>query len=103
MVVPYRHIGSLSDLADREHEELWTVVRKFERILKKAMNPEGFNIGLNLGKAGGAGFADHLHIHIVPRWEGDTNFMPVLGGVKVVPESLESAYKSLKHAIKTNE
>lgn len=96
MVAPYRHTGKLEDLADDERNELFTTVNKGVVILKKVFNPDGLNVGLNLGKAAGAGVSDHLHVHIVPRWNGDTNFMPVLADVKVVSEALEDTYSKLK-------
>lgn len=99
MVAPYRHIGDLHDLTDGEARELFEIVNKSLRLLKEVMNPAGFNIGLNVGKAAGAGIAEHVHTHIVPRWEGDTNFMPVLSDTKVVPEALTSTYRKLKEKI----
>ncbi|MBN1793768.1 MAG: HIT domain-containing protein [Candidatus Omnitrophica bacterium] len=95
MIAPYRHAATLSALKPCERNELWNMVVVFEEILQNALNPHGFNIGLNVGKAGGAGFDEHLHIHIVPRWSGDTNFMPVLADIKVIPESMESVYQVL--------
>jgi len=96
MVAPYRHIANLEDLTGWEANELFEVVKKGIEVLKEVMNPAGFNIGLNVGKVAGAGIEEHIHIHIVPRWQGDTNFMPVLSEVKVVSEGLAATYKKLK-------
>ncbi len=95
MVVPYRHVPSLLDLTDDELAELMKVTQIAERVLRAALQPHGFNIGLNLGRCAGAGIEDHLHIHIVPRWHGDTNFMPVIADTKVLPELLEQTYEKL--------
>jgi len=96
MVAPYRHIANLQDLRDEEATELFDIVKKGLGLLKEVMKPAGFNIGLNLGKVAGAGIAEHLHIHIVPRWQGDINFMPVLSDTKVVSEAVSGTYKKLK-------
>jgi ATP adenylyltransferase len=96
MIAPYRHIANLGDLADEEANELFDIVKKGLELLKQAMNPMGFNVGLNLGKVAGAGIAEHIHTHIVPRWQGDTNFMPVLSDTKVLSEALISTYRKLK-------
>lgn len=90
MIVPYRHLGRLRDLRDDELLELMRLTDRTRRVHERVLQPEGFNIGLNLGRAAGAGIEDHLHIHVVPRWVGDTNFMPVLGDVKVMPEHLQT-------------
>lgn len=95
MVVPYRHVPNLSDLTDEELSELMKVTQVAEKALRQALNPHGFNIGLNLGRCAGAGIEEHLHIHIVPRWDGDTNFMPVIGQIKVLPEWLSETYERL--------
>ena len=96
MVAPYRHLASPDDLAkDELHEHFETVSRAVE-VLKKVFNPGGFNIGINLGRAAGAGVADHIHTHIVPRWVGDNNFMPVVGEVRVLPQALAETYDKLK-------
>lgn len=100
MVAPYRHTANLSDLTNEEMLEVMRLVAKSVEWLTSAYKPEGFNVGLNLGRAAGAGIQDHLHWHIVPRWSGDTNFMPVIGEVRVLPQSLEDSYDVLvKHAI----
>jgi ATP adenylyltransferase len=96
MVAPYRHIASLQDLGDEEANELFYIIKTSLELLKKAMKPMGFNVGLNLGKVAGAGIAEHIHTHIVPRWQGDTNFMPVLSDTKILSEALISTYKKLK-------
>jgi len=96
MVAPYRHLGILQDLTDVEAKEHIDLVKKSVELLIKVMNPHGFNVGMNLGKIAGAGVDDHIHTHIVPRWQGDTNFMPVIADTKVLPESLAATYKKLK-------
>lgn len=95
MVAPYRHTGYLDDLSQEELIEMIELVKSSCRKLKAAIKPEGFNLGVNLGKVAGAGFADHIHIHVVPRWEGDTNFMPVVARTKVIPQSLDDLYRLL--------
>lgn len=95
MVTPIRHIPSLNDLTDDEALELHQLTARTVNVLRETMNPEGFNIGINLGAPAGAGLKDHLHQHIVPRWTGDTNFMPVLGGPRVMPEALLDTYDLL--------
>ena len=96
MVAPYRHTGDLQDLTDAEAKEHFDIVKKSLELLKEVMEPAGFNIGLNLGRAAGAGIAEHIHTHIVPRWQGDTNFMPVLSDTKVLSEALISTYRRLR-------
>lgn len=96
MVCPLRHVSNLSDLSNHEHLELMAWATRSVDILKKHMNAEGFNIGINLGKAGGAGLRDHLHMHVVPRWTGDTNFMSVTGDLRVIPQALEALWLELK-------
>lgn len=95
MIAPYRHINRLDLLTDAEKLELSTFTSKAVAILEQQMNAEGFNIGINLGSVAGAGLKDHLHQHIVPRWNGDTNFMPVLADTKVMPQHLEATYDQL--------
>ncbi|MEE9239023.1 MAG: HIT domain-containing protein [Thermodesulfobacteriota bacterium] len=101
MAVPYRHINNMSELDHKERLELMNLTTKCIEILK-VMHPDGFNIGMNLGTAGGAGIDDHLHFHIVPRWNGDTNFMPLIADVKVMPEYLEDTYETLSEQLKNN-
>lgn len=98
MVAPKRHVASLMELTTEERMELMDLLNTSLEVLRVVMNPGGFNIGVNMGKAAGAGLEDHLHVHVVPRWNGDTNFMPVLADVKVVPEHIEETYKKLKKA-----
>jgi ATP adenylyltransferase len=98
MAVPYRKVGELAALGDSEKLELFALAELAQALLKRAVQAQGFNVGLNLGKCAGAGVADHLHLHIVPRWEGDHNFMPVLGGTRVLPEALAACYVKLMAA-----
>jgi ATP adenylyltransferase len=95
MVAPYRHTADLVGLTPEEQEELMTLTRHGVRLLKEAFRPEGFNLGMNLGRTAGAGVEDHLHMHIVPRWNGDTNFMAVVGDTKVLPDALFPGYDKL--------
>lgn len=96
MVAPYRHIASLEDMDDEELWEHIDIVRRSTRALRSVFDPAGFNIGVNIGKSAGAGISDHTHTHIVPRWAGDTNFMPVVADTRVLPEGLTSTYSKLK-------
>lgn len=98
MVAPIRHVKDISLLSDREAEDLFLALKKAKLLLDKTLRPQGYNIGLNIGVVGGAGFAGHLHIHIVPRWKGDTNFMPVVFDTKLVSQSLDELYKILLNA-----
>lgn len=103
LIAPYRHVGDITDLTS---DELWGMmeqVRVSEKIIRKVMAPDGFNIGINVGSVSGAGMEDHLHAHIVPRWDGDTSFMPVFGDVQVVPEALEETYDKLKEEFENSE
>ena len=95
MVSPFRHIGCLTEQDADESKEMNQLTHKCIEILRAVINPEGFNVGYNIGKAAGAGYDEHIHCHIVPRWTGDTNFMPVLGETKVHPEHLKTTYKKL--------
>jgi len=99
MVAPYRHIANLPDLTDEEVKEHCDIVKKSIGLLTETLNPAGFNIGLNIGKVAGAGIEEHLHTHIVPRWQGDTNFMPVLSDTRVISEGIAATYKKLKDAM----
>jgi ATP adenylyltransferase len=94
MIVPKRHYVDLEQLDDNELKELFDLLRRSMRVLKSRLHPHGFNVGMNIGKVGGAG-EDHLHIHLVPRWTGDTNFMPVIGETKVISEYLKETYGKL--------
>ncbi len=96
MVVPYKEVPDLNGLTDEEMTDLWKLVLCCTNALAAVMKPDGFNVGINLGKVAGAGIAEHLHIHIVPRWNGDTNFMPVLAQTSVVPEALEEIAAKLR-------
>jgi ATP adenylyltransferase len=96
LVSPVRHIKDLERLTAAEEQELMGVTRHAICVLKRCLSPEGFNVGLNLGKVAGAGFADHLHCHIVPRWEGDHNFMPILAETRVISEHLMDTYERLR-------
>ncbi len=98
MVVPKKHVSELSDLTVDERCELMELLNHSIEVLKKELNPQGFNVGINLGRCAGAGLETHVHIHIVPRWAGDTNFMPVLADVKVIPEHIMATYEKLKKA-----
>jgi len=99
MIVPKRHIACLSQLNAQEKNEFFEVLEKVMKALARAMKPQGFNLGMNISDVAGAGVPDHIHWHIVPRWKGDVNFMPVVTGTKVISESLESAYEILSWAL----
>lgn len=101
MIAPYQHVGTIEKLDSATLTELMTQAQLALRALRTTMKPDGFNMGINEGKVAGAGFADHMHLHIVPRWNGDTNFMPVIADVKVIPEHLASTYKKLKQALES--
>ncbi len=95
LVAPLRHVSTLAALLPEEKLELITMVERSIGVLKEVMNPEGFNVGLNLGKAAGAGVEEHIHFHVVPRWSGDTNYMTVFGEVRVIPEHIQATYQKL--------
>ena len=98
MVAPYKHTGDLDELAEQELADITRLIVRCKQVLARAIKPHGFNIGLNLGQVAGAGVLDHVHWHIVPRWNGDTNFMPVVGAVRVIPQALDEIYETLcKH------
>lgn len=98
MVAPKQHIAEIETIPPATYQEMWQLMSKSIKVLKKSINPEGFNIGINLGKVSGAGLKTHIHIHIVPRWSGDTNFMPILTDTRVISEALDKTYeKFLKH------
>jgi ATP adenylyltransferase len=99
MVAPYRHVANIEDLTSDESREHFNLVKKSLALLKEVLRPGGFNIGLNIGKIAGAGIEEHLHTHIVPRWQGDVNFMPVLADTRVISEGLAATYKKLKGAM----
>jgi ATP adenylyltransferase len=98
MVVPYRHVATLIDLSDDALMEMSQLARRAEKHLRAVYHPDGLNLGMNIGKSAGAGIAGHLHLHVLPRWTGDTNFMTVVGETRVVPEALETAWRKLRAA-----
>jgi ATP adenylyltransferase len=103
MVAPYRHIGDPLDMNPQESSELLYGIRISIEVLREALKPDGFNIGLNVGEVAGAGYAGHVHAHVVPRWAGDTNFMAVTADTRVVPEALASTFGRLKEALTRRE
>ena len=96
MIAPYAHIGELSLADDATWMEMTSLARKAEQALRHAYRPEGINLGMNLGKSAGAGIADHIHMHVLPRWHADSNFMTVIGETRILPEALEDTYRKLK-------
>jgi ATP adenylyltransferase len=96
LVSPIRHVKDLEGLTEQEFSELMPMTRDSIRVLSRCLSPEGFNVGINLGKVSGAGYADHLHVHIVPRWNGDHNFMPVLADTQIISEHLGDTYRKLR-------
>jgi len=102
LILPYEHVCRLEDLSPEAQAEMIHTVSYLTELLRQAMNPNGFNIGINQGKAAGAGIDDHIHIHVVPRWLGDTNFMPVIAEMRVIPEWLDDTYAKLKALIQQN-
>jgi ATP adenylyltransferase len=99
MVVPVRHVGRIEDLTDEELHDMMAFVRILSTVFKETMSIDGLNVGINAGKAAGAGLEEHIHIHMVPRWFGDTNFMPVIGETKVISEHLHASYRKLKEKL----
>jgi ATP adenylyltransferase len=100
LVIPFRHVFDLSELSVEEGTELFQLLCLAKEVLLEKMSPQGFNIGMNLGSAAGAGIPGHLHWHIVPRWQGDTNFMPVVGELKVIPQHLQRTFETLSAGFK---
>lgn len=98
MIAPYKHTSRLADLDDAALLEIMSLTVRAQAALKIAFGPDGYNVGMNLGRVAGAGIADHLHQHIVPRWNGDSNFMPVIGETKVLPDSLDNSYAKIRSA-----
>ncbi|MFH1679659.1 MAG: HIT domain-containing protein [Candidatus Eisenbacteria bacterium] len=98
MIAPYRHVRSFSALDGEERSEIMELLALCETVLEDVLHPNGMNIGVNLGKAAGAGVPGHIHVHLVPRWQGDANYMPVLGNTKVLPEGLRETYARLRDA-----
>jgi ATP adenylyltransferase len=96
MIVPYTHTSDPATLDEATSLELWRLTMKSKAALTAAFNPDGFNVGMNIERVAGAGIDQHIHLHIVPRWNGDTNFMPVIGGTKIISQSLSDAYAALK-------
>ncbi len=99
MIVPYKQTADMNDLTEEELTDLWKLTRRCVNALTVLMRPEGFNIGINLGRVAGAGITEHLHIHVVPRWNGDTNFMPVIAHTSVLPQALEDLAAQLRGAL----
>jgi ATP adenylyltransferase len=99
LLCPLVHKGQLDELADDEHLDLQHLLARYVTMLRRLLKADGFNVGLNLGRAAGAGVPGHLHWHIVPRWSGDTNFMPAVGGVKVMPQALDALWETLAEAV----
>jgi len=89
MIIPQRHLGDVLELTAEERMEMFALLDVSVRVLRETMKPHGFNVGMNLGKAAGAGIEEHVHLHVIPRWEGDTNFMSVVGNVRVIPGGLD--------------
>jgi ATP adenylyltransferase len=100
IVAPYAHLANLEDLPPDTLHEMMDLAQLSTRALKSSFNPDGMNLGFNLGAAAGAGIKDHLHLHLVPRWQGDTNFMPVIGDVRVIPELLDQTFDKLTEAFR---
>ena len=99
MIAPRRHLGSLAEATSEELSEMMALARRLESVMARVYTPDGINLGLNLGKAAGAGVADHVHLHMLPRWAGDTNFMTTVGGTRVIPEDPVEACARLKAEI----
>ena len=99
MIAPYQHVSSIEKLESAALAEFMSQAQLALRGLRQTMQPDGFNLGINDGKVAGAGIADHVHMHVVPRWNGDTNFMPIIADVKVIPESLDNTYRQMKQAL----
>jgi ATP adenylyltransferase len=99
LVSPYRHIGDFTELSDAELLEINIIIRKLVKVLTSLYSPDGFNIGLNIGRAAGAGFPGHIHFHVLPRWNGDTSFTATLADIKVVSESLDDSYLKIKEEL----
>lgn len=99
MVVPYRHVASMEELSDEELLDLSKTINLMMRAIRVAYNPDAFNVGANIGRDAGAGIEGHFHVHIVPRWRGDTNFMPVIAETKVIPQLLRDSYYAIKRAL----
>ncbi|MDO8519733.1 MAG: HIT domain-containing protein [Deltaproteobacteria bacterium] len=96
LISPFRHFNLFEEITAEEHREMGELVARSIAALKRSVHPQGFNVGLNLGKAAGAGIEGHLHYHVVPRWVGDSNFMPIIGGTRSMPEYIDETYVKLK-------
>ncbi len=96
MIAPYRHIASMEEMTPEERHEHFDIVSRGVSVLREVFRPGGFNIGINMGKVAGAGIADHMHTHIVPRWQGDTNYMTVMADIRVIPDALADTYRQLQ-------
>ncbi|MBI1804449.1 MAG: HIT domain-containing protein [Ignavibacteriae bacterium] len=96
MIVPYRHIAALTDLTDDESQEIMSLLKRMTRALQEVSHPDGFNVGCNVGRTAGAGIEHHIHFHIVPRWNGDTNFMPILADTKMISEDMKEILHKLR-------
>lgn len=103
MIAPLRHVARIEQLSSEEVLDLFKVLSRVIKAIEKEYNPQGYNIGVNVGRVAGAGVESHIHVHVVPRWLGDTNFMPVIAGTKVMPEDLRSTYARLKNSISSQE
>jgi ATP adenylyltransferase len=99
LIIPVNHVASFEELSEEEFNELNKLLKKAIKAIKKAYLPEGINIGLNMGRVAGAGIDKHIHYHVVPRWNGDTNFMPVTGGTKIISEHIISSYEKIKKSL----
>ena len=102
LILPYREVARYEDLTPDEQTALARTIERCIRWLRRALSPDGFNVGMNLGASAGAGVPDHLHVHVLPRWNGDTNFMPTTAGTKVIPEALSDTYHKLRRAIEND-
>ena len=97
MIAPYQHVSRLMEAGESTTEEMMRVARQTERILEEVYHPDGFNLGMNLGEAAGAGVEQHVHLHMLPRWKGDGNFMSTVGNTRIIPEALEDTYTKVKN------
>ena len=103
MIAPFRHVGDPLEMEAQESSELLYGIRIAFEVLRESLSPDGFNVGMNVGRVAGAGYADHLHVHVVPRWSGDTNFMAIMADTRIVPEALADTYRRLKEALDRRE
>ncbi len=99
MIVPYRHVPSIIDLSEEETTESMVLIKKMIKVIQSISHPDGFNIGSNIGRTAGAGIDQHVHFHIVPRWSGDTNFLPILADTKMISEDMRETYRKLKQSL----